>query len=91
MNAIGLLEEKVDALLKRHLALAAELKKTKRHLAKKETELQQLAQIVAEAESRLTGSSIAKSLPEKKERNAARKKIDAVIAEIDKILMNLND
>lgn len=91
MEGMSLLEKKVDGLLKKHAALHAEIKKLTKALDKKNREGAELLQKLAEAEKLAGATSIAKGLPDKKTRIAARKQIDSVIAGIDKILMNLND
>ncbi len=85
------LGEKVRLLLKRFTALQSENKNLRAALSAKEQEINTLQQQLAQIQQDALAGNIARALPDKKERTAARRQIDTVIKEIDKILINLND
>lgn len=91
MSGLDVLGERVKLLLKKYAALQSENKSLKKALAKSREELDVLKEQLEATRQETIATSIVKALPDKKERTVARKQIDAVINEIDKILINLND
>ena len=91
MSSFALLEEKIGVLLKRHTAVQAENKKLKKEKEKQDAVLLVLKERLARAEQEQAVACIATALPDKKERAAARKQLDTVIKEIDKILTRLDE
>lgn len=91
MEGIDLLRERITALLKRYGAAVRECKALEKELAAREQESAALRVRLEEAEQQLLAVRIGKAIPDKASRAQSRKKLDAVIGEIDKILITLND
>jgi UDP-glucose 6-dehydrogenase len=91
MSSFALLDEKISGLLNKYAALQAAHKKLQKECDKKDQELLALKEKIASTAQENTASFIAAALPDKKQRTAARKHIDSVIKEIDKILTRLDD
>ena len=91
MEGIDILHERITALLKRYVATSKECKALRKELAAREQESDGLRARLEETEQQLLAIRIGKAVPDKASRNQSRKKLDAVISEIDKILITLND
>jgi hypothetical protein len=91
MEGLDALKERVDALLKSYTSLLRERNALKKELAAKDVENKALAERLRAAEDELLALQIGKAIPDNASRNRNRKKLDAVIGQIDKILTALND
>ncbi len=91
MKGLDILKERVDALLKSYAALLRERNALRKELKGKEQEQQELAERLRIAEEELLALQIGKAIPDTAARTRNRKKLDAVIGQIDKILTSLND
>ena len=91
MNGLDTLKERVDALLKSYAALLRERNALRKELKGKEQQQQDLAERLRVAEEELLALQIGKAIPDAAARTRNRKKLDAVIGQIDKILTSLND
>jgi hypothetical protein len=91
MERLDLLRQRVEALLRQYAAQRAELESREKALKAKEEEVELLQTQLAKAEERLLALEIGQAIPDAESRAASRKQLDAVISEIDKILMVLHD
>lgn len=91
MERLNVLRDKVEALLRSYSGLKAELEVKDKVLQEKEEELAMLRDQLKKAEERLLALEIGKAVPDAESRTVGRKQLDAVIGEIDKILMLLHD
>ena len=91
MKGLDTLKERVDALLKSYATLLRERNALRKDLKTKEQEQQELAERLRIAEEELLAVQIGKAIPDAAARTRNRKKLDAVIGQIDKILTALND
>lgn len=91
MENLAILRERVDALLKRYAAVGQERDAIKKELAALKERYAELDAQLQQAESHLLAVQIGKVMPDEQSRAQSRRKLDAVIGEIDKILTTLND
>lgn len=91
MQEIQWLSDRVAALLRRYAALRAENRGLKETIGRQSEEIARLEEQLRGSEDRLLAAEVAGLVPEGKEREKVRHRLDAVISEIDKILTNLND
>jgi hypothetical protein len=91
MEGLSVLREKLDVLLRNYKAMATELSATKAALATKEEETSLLRDRLAKCEEQVLALQIGKAIPDAESRALARKQLDVVIGEIDKILMTIHD
>ncbi len=91
MQALDLLNKKLDTLLKKYAALEAENKRLKDTLAVNEKSLAQLNKKVSSLEQGMVSVHLGKTAGTEDEKENMRTQLDTVIGEIDKILNTLND
>jgi hypothetical protein len=91
MANIELLRDKLDQLLRQYAVVKADVSKLKRVVDVKKEECAQLRRQLGLAEEQLLALQIGQAIPDAESRASSRKKLDTVIAEIDKILITLND
>ena len=91
MDGIEILQDRVSALLKRFSAVMRERDGLKKELEELRAENDDLRSRLNRAEEHTLALQIGKSMPDESAKAQARKQLDAVIGEIDKILTTLND
>jgi chromosome segregation ATPase len=91
MEGLPALQERVQALLKRYAAVHREREQLRKEVDALREERESLEARLRHAEESLLALHIGKSMPDEATRARSRKKLDAVISEIDKILTTLND
>ncbi|MCD6063119.1 MAG: hypothetical protein K0R82_1030 [Flavipsychrobacter sp.] len=91
MQELQLLNDKLDALLKKYAALQAENTRLRETIARQLSSIESLNSNLAVLEQSVTATTISNSTANDKEKEAMRKQLDNVIVEIDKILTSLND
>jgi len=91
MQELELLNNKLDTLLQKYTALQAENKRLQGALAQQTRSMEDLNGKLASLEQNMAASAIGKDLLKDDEKQAVKKQLDTVIAEIDKILATLND
>lgn len=91
MQELQLLNDKLDALLKKYAALQAENERLKETIAQQLSSIESLNSNLAVLEKSVMAATISSSAANDKEKEAMRKQMDNVILEIDKILTSLND
>jgi hypothetical protein len=91
MKGLDTLRSRIDALLKSYAALLRERNALRKELELKEQQHSELVEQLRLAEETLLALQIGKAIPDAAARTRNRKKLDAVIGQIDKILTTLND
>jgi predicted nucleic acid-binding Zn-ribbon protein len=91
MQELELLNNKLDLLLKKYAALQAENKSLKKTVSDQLKSIEKLNHKLASVEENMAAAQMGQSLGDNKDKDAMRKQLDTVIAEIDKILTTLND
>jgi predicted nuclease with TOPRIM domain len=91
MQELELLNNKLDTLLQKYTALQVENKRLQGALALQTKSMEDLNGKLAKLEQNIAASAIGKDLLKDDEKQAVKKQLDTVIAEIDKILATLND
>ena len=91
MESTGLLREKLDLLLRRHSALKKELSAAQALLGRREAEVTALHARLNKCEEQNLALAISRSLPDEEARAGAHGRLDALIAEIDKLLSTLHE
>jgi uncharacterized coiled-coil DUF342 family protein len=91
MQELEQLNNKLDVLLKRYAALQAENQSLKETLSKQTKSMEQLNKKLSSLEENMLATTMAGAPSDNKDKDAMRKQLDTVIAEIDKILTSLND
>lgn len=91
MQELQLLNDKLDALLKKYTAVQAENLRLKEQAGQQLKEIETLHTKLAALEESAAARQINNSMADAKEKDAVRKQLDHVIGEIDKILTSLND
>lgn len=91
MQELQLLNNKLDALLKKYTALQAENERLKETIAQQLSSIEALNSNLASLEQSMVAAKLGTTITNDKEREAMRKQLDNVILEIDKILTGLND
>jgi len=91
MDPLQLLNEKIDILLRRYAALQAENIRLKETVAEQLRAIEQLNGNLAALEERMLGMQISTGLQDEEEKQELRRRLDKLIAEIDKMLISLND
>ena len=89
MESVFRLREKVEALLRRYIALQDENAALKGCIAAKDEELAAMREATGKAEMSAMAQEIGKAVSSPEARAASRRKLDEVIGEIDKILTTL--
>lgn len=91
MEALDLLHKRLSDLIKSYKALQQDLKKQGKLLAKMEKENLELRKNMADAEARLLAFELNAAIPNKEMKQKARQKLDGIIAEIDQLLIGINE
>jgi uncharacterized coiled-coil protein SlyX len=91
MDPLQLLNEKIDILLRRYAALQAENIRLKETVAEQLRAIEQLNGNLAALEEKMLGMQISTGLQDEEEKQELRRRLDKLIAEIDKMLISLND
>ena len=92
MQELQLLNDKLEALLKKYAALQAENVRLKEQVGQQMRSIETLNTKLATLEESMLARQIGgSSVADDKEKQAVRKQLDNVIGEIDKILTSLND
>lgn len=91
MESLDTLRQKLDLLLRRHNVLKKELAAARTLLARHQHEAAALRARLEKCEEESLALTIGHSLPDAGSRAQARARLDAVIAEIDKLLSSLHD
>jgi len=91
MDPLQLLNEKIETLLRRYAALQAENDRLKETVAGQLQAIAQLNGSLAGLEEQMLGMQIGKGLQDDQEKQELRRRLDRLIAEIDKMLISLND
>jgi len=89
MESIGILRQKLELLLRRHRALKKKLAAARALVASREEEQAALRLRLAKCEEQSLALQIGHALPDAESRAHARARLDAVIADIDKMLSSL--
>lgn len=91
MQALQLLSEKLDLLLKKYSTLEAENARLKKTVFRQVQEMEGLNKKLATLEHDMSAVHIGNGVMEEKDKAALRKQLDTLIGEIDKMLGALND
>jgi predicted RNase H-like nuclease (RuvC/YqgF family) len=91
MEALDLLNNKVNMLLKKYAALETENKRLKATVSKQEKTVESLTKKLAALEQGMVSVHLGNAVVDEDEKDNMRSQLDNVIAEIDKILNTLND
>ena len=91
MQALDLLNKKLDMLLKKYAALEAENTRLKETVGSQEKSLEKLNKKIASLEHGMVSVHLGKTAGTEDEKENMREQLDTVIGEIDKILNTLND
>ena len=91
MQALDLLTNKLDMLLKKYAALEAENKRLKATIATQDKSVELLSKKLASLEQGMVSVRLGDTIMDEEEKDNMRRQLDHVIGEIDKILNTLND
>ncbi|RYE20703.1 MAG: hypothetical protein EOP51_17290 [Sphingobacteriales bacterium] len=91
MQDLQLLNDKLDALLRKHTALQAENKQLKEVVGNQLRAIESLNSELAAMEQNVAAKTLESTLGDTEDKVVLRKQLDSVISEIDKILNTLND
>ena len=91
MEALDTLGKKLDMLLRKYAALESENKRLKETIAKQIKTEEKLNKKLASLEHGMVSVHLGNAVVDETEQANMRKQLDNVIAEIDKILITLND
>ena len=91
MQELQLLNDKLEALLKKYAALQAENLRLKEQVGQQLRSIETLNTKLAALEESMVAKQIGNTMADDKEKETVRKQLDNVIGEIDKILTSLND
>lgn len=91
MNVIEELEKKLDALLRKFAALETENVRLREALLTQQKTITDLTDKLTGLEQGMVSVDLAKALDNEVETENMRRQLDSVIAEIDRILLVLND
>jgi len=91
MQEIQLLNDKLELLLKKYAVLQTENKRLKDVISDQTKNIENLNGKLSELEQNIVAVQIGNSLPASDEKLKMRTQLDTIIAEIDKILVTLND
>ena len=91
MQALQILTEKLDLLLKKYAELQAENKQLKKTISEQLKSIEQLNKKFELLEESMMAIQLGKNVLDNNGKLAMNKQIDTVIGEIDKILATLND
>ncbi len=91
MQELQKLSEKLDLLLKKYGELQSENDRLKKTITEQLKSIETLNGKVGSLEGRIASVGLGQSVLSVNDKMAVTKEIDAVISEIDKILVSLND
>jgi cell division septum initiation protein DivIVA len=91
MQALDTLNDKLDLLIKKYQGLQAENKRLRDVIAGQNEELEATHKKLSVYEDGLVDRHLGNTLGDDEEKETMRKQLDAVIADIDKILTTLDD
>lgn len=91
MQELGMLQEKLDHLLRRYAALKTENGRLRDTVQGQARTIGQLEEQLAKAGQQIMAVQLGNTVLEPEEKEAMRRQLDQVIAEIDKLLTSLND
>lgn len=91
METFGLLSDKLDLLLKKHAALETENSRLRATIDGQNKAIQRLNKKVISLDNSMGSVHLGHADISDEEKENMRRQLDAVIAEIDKILTTLND
>jgi len=91
MDPLQILNDRIDVLLRRYQALQAENRRLREAVDGQTMTIAQLNAALASLEEKMLGMQIGTGLPDEKEKQDLRRRMDKLIAEIDKMLISLND
>jgi hypothetical protein len=91
MQELEQLNNKLDLLLKKYAAVQAENKSLKKTVSEQLKSIEKLNTKIVSIEENMAAAQMGQSLNDNRDKDAMRKQLDTVIAEIDKILITLND
>lgn len=91
MQELQLLNSKLETLLKRYSSLQAENLRLKKTISKHNRTLETMNKKVADCEEQILVLQARNALTSTEDKATARKQIDNLINDIDKILASLND
>jgi hypothetical protein len=91
MQALQILTEKLDLLLKKYAELQAENKQLKKTITEQLRTMEQLNKKFESLEENMVAIQLGKNFLDNNDKLAMTKQIDTVVGEIDKILATLND
>lgn len=91
MDAINILNSKLDLLLKKHAASEADNKRLRAIIDGQNKVIQTLNKKITSLESNMVSVNLGSTNITDEEKQNMRTQLDALIAEIDKILNTLND
>ena len=91
MQALQILTEKLDLLLKKYAELQAENKQLKKTIADQLKQMELLNKKFDSLEENMVAIQLGKNFLDNNDKLAMTKQIDTVVGEIDKILATLND
>ncbi len=91
MQALQILTEKLDLLLKKYAELQAENKSLKKTIGEQLKSIEQLNKKFDSMEQNMAAIQLGKNFLDNNDKLAMTKQIDTVVGEIDKILATLND
>ncbi len=91
MEALDLLNHKLNMLLKKYAALEAENKRLRATISGHEKSVESLTKKLASLEHGMVSVHLGNAVEDEDEKENMRNQLDNVIADIDKILNTLND
>ncbi len=91
MESFQLLSEKIDELIKKHNSVVADNKKLRALIDGQNKVIQKLNKKVSSLENNAVSVNLNNTGLNDEEKDDMKKQLDFVIAEIDKILVTLND
>ena len=89
-NALTLLQEKLQLLLKQHAVLEKENQQLKQNLTQQNLQVQSLETQLKEGQAKLTAALMSKAAMDPIEKEKWVKQIDQYLKEIDSCITNLN-
>ena len=91
MDSLLILQDKTDALIKKHQTVVAENKKLRALIDGQNKVIQKLNKKVSHLENNAVSVNLNQTGMNDEEKDDMKRQLDAVIGEIDKILLTLND
>ncbi len=91
MQELSLLNDKLDALLKKYALMQAENNRLRTTVADQKKEIEALSGKLTLLEENLMAAQMSTSLLNETDKEVVKKQLDTVLGEIDKLLATLND